>query len=491
MARTAPSRAGCTEITQTPRAEFVRRLGELYEAAGNPSLRQLAAAAQRHVASPRGTRVAGPVSAQRISDWKAGRTLPARFETFTPVLLELVSGTRRRRSATAADLLDVKLWKRLWLDAQPLKAGRAVTVTTSPFPGSAPYTRDNAAVFTGRQNAIRELLTLLHTAADAADPKRVVALVGAAGVGKTSLIEAGLVPALENSQTLEWQIRTVSLNDITAHDMSDVIADSKRLDVRPESTTLLIIDGFESYFSPTLKEATRDSMRRFLTAATKTAVVLISLRPDWTCISKACPLLADTLTHRSYLLEAMEPNELRAAITEPARLRGVTIESGLEELLLAAVVGSPTRRSYLSFRASNLAILSMSMSALWPEREGTRLTVAGYQRIGGIEGVLHRAADTVWDSLSLSQRPHAMRLILSLVSCREGADDTRRRVARDELDRTLTGTTGAITALRQLMRARVITATENEVFLSHDLMLTWPRLVAWLDGQQSSLSIAG
>src|SRR5690349_9272880 len=74
--------------TGSPRTFFARRFTELYEAAGDPTLRRVAAAAESRMRAAQGNRPGG-ASAQRISDWKAGRNVPARFESLLPVVLTL------------------------------------------------------------------------------------------------------------------------------------------------------------------------------------------------------------------------------------------------------------------------------------------------------------------------------------------------------------------------------------------------------------------
>ncbi|MFI6776106.1 ATP-binding protein [Nocardia sp. NPDC050412] len=484
---------------RAPRKEFEGQFGALYMAAGCPPLRALAALAQKRALPAPGAQLA--VSAQRISDWKTGRNVPSRFEALRPVLLVLIDRARRRRETADAALLSLKVWRELWAQAQPSKVSRFPAIIACPFRGAAPYSRQDAAIFAGRSRAIGDLATLVHEAAASSGPNRLVGLVGAAGIGKTSLLQAGLGPALESSPARGWTVLSVCLGSDPVGSVTDEISRCSTLgradapasdaDSSTDDQRLLIIDGFEVFSSRLLEDETRESFLRLLVTLTDVAVVLISLRPD--CIA-ACgnyPVLADMLAHRSYVLEPMDSDELRSVISEPPSRMGVKVESGLEEVLLTIILGSRVHRSRGGHQNSNLAITSMTMDAMWPEREGMRLTIASFRRIGGIEGALHRVADAAWSDLSAAQQRCAKRLILNLVSIRADADDTRRRVHRDQLQQILGGTAAAADALEKLLRARLITVAEDEVYLSHDLLLTWPPLTVWLEYERPALTYAG
>ncbi|MFE7743024.1 hypothetical protein [Nocardia sp. NPDC057455] len=463
----------------SPRAKFERQFVALYAAAGSPSLRALAASAQQRAQSVNAQH-AGPVSAQRISDWKAGRNVPARFETLLPVLLVLIDRVRRRRAEIRSDLVSLRLWKTLWEHAKPATMRRAAAAAGSPFRGAAHYTGADTAFFTGRDRAIREVTALVDAAADARGHQRLLALVGATGTGKTSLLEAGLAPALRSSTTSRWEVRTTRLGDDAVGSLEAAIAESARRGRSAGDRQLVIIDGFEWFTAPCRDDETQASVVRLLLSLTEVAVVLISLRADGVVGCRRFPVLADTLARRSYLLAAMDLDELRTVITEPPRRHGIKVEPGVEELLLTAIVGGIHRRRR-RVEASTLSILSATMHAIWQEREATRLTVAGYRRVGGVEGVLHEAAESVWAELSARQRSHAKRLILSLVSVRRDADEARRRVSYPELSCLMSGSADRAAVLERLIESRLVTIAADHVCLSHDLVLAWPRLTEWLE----------
>ncbi|GAB2640252.1 hypothetical protein GCM10027088_15470 [Nocardia goodfellowii] len=344
------------------------------------------------------------------------------------------------------------------------------------------------------------MVALVHKSSTAVGVERLIGLVGATGSGKTSLLEAGLAPALESSRGREWTVLSVCLGLDPVQSVSDTVSPWSALSRAntPASDTdssagdrrLLIIDGFEVFFSPLLTDETRETMLRLLVNLTEVAVVLISVSSDCRTACASYPILADALAHRSYALEPMDSDELRSVISEPPRQVGVKVESGLEEVLLTLILGSRVRRLSGRHQNSDVALISMTMDAMWPQREGLRLTIAGFRRIGGIEGVLHQAADACWSDLSSAQQHCAKRLILNLVSIRADSDDARRRFPCGQLGQILGSTAAATVTLKILLRARLITMADDEVYLSHDLMLTWPRLTTWLEDERTALQPA-
>jgi WD40 repeat protein len=194
------------------RTAFAERLALLYKEAGNPPLKSVAEAVVRlQRVDERGRPVR--VSAQRISDWRRARNVPAQFTALAAVLHILIPEARRLRPApVSTGLYDLTHWQRLWEraladpvgdrpappaeeDRQPPAPAPPVTGGVCPYRGLAPYRREDTRWFFGRERSTGALVEQLNAAERTGG---LVMLVGASGAGKSSLLNAGLVPALRD-----------------------------------------------------------------------------------------------------------------------------------------------------------------------------------------------------------------------------------------------------------------------------------------------------
>ncbi|WP_171047991.1 NACHT and WD repeat domain-containing protein [Nocardia cyriacigeorgica] len=451
---------------RSPRAIFAQRFADLYAAAGNPTLRRVAAAAQGRMRTARGT-TSGAASAQRISDWKAGRNVPARFESLLPVVLTLVELTRKSGQDVAPELRDPREWQRLWQACTSWTPGET-DGTTCPYPGLKAYRSADHDRFFGRTRATAELAELVRAGSG------VIVLIGASGAGKSSLLAAGLVPALTESG--EWSAVTITpgtepLNRLAA-----------ATDTDDGPARLLIVDQFEELFTACADERERESFLTELAATADNASVVIALRADFYARCLDYPVLQDALEHRSHLLGPMRLDELATAIAGPAERAGLKLEPGLEELVITELCGLGDHSSRQSYDPGALPLLSHVMAAAWQHREGQRLTVAGYRKAGGVVGSIADTAEQAWSELSDTEQAAAKQLLLGMVTVGQDSRDTRRITARTELLARVTDTEAADAALELLSRTRLITMDADSVYLTHEVVLSaWPRLRAWID----------
>ncbi|SMQ17461.1 WD40 repeat [Streptomyces sp. Ag82_O1-12] len=197
------------------RTAFAERLALLYKEAGNPPLKRVSEAVVRlQRVDERGRPVR--VSAQRISDWRRARNVPAQFPALAAVLHVLIPDARRSRpTPVSPGLYDLGQWQRLWESAVADPVGERPSGSASaaedgqrpadetasapggvcPYRGLASYRREDARWFFGRERSTDALVTQLGAVAEAGG---LVMLVGASGAGKSSLLNAGLVPALRD-----------------------------------------------------------------------------------------------------------------------------------------------------------------------------------------------------------------------------------------------------------------------------------------------------
>ncbi|MFF9770242.1 hypothetical protein ACF1GT_27315 [Streptomyces sp. NPDC014636] len=192
------------------RTAFAERLALLYKEAGNPPLKSVAESVVRlQRIDERGRPVR--VSAQRISDWRRAKNVPAQFAALAAVLQILIPEARRLRPVpVSTGLYDIGHWQRLWelalagpvgdRPAPPAEENRRppaqappVAGGVCPYRGLAPYRREDSRWFFGRERSTNTLVAQLRRAERSGG---LIMLVGASGAGKSSLLNAGLVPAI-------------------------------------------------------------------------------------------------------------------------------------------------------------------------------------------------------------------------------------------------------------------------------------------------------
>ncbi|MEV0766588.1 hypothetical protein [Nocardia sp. NPDC050435] len=430
----------------------------------------------------------GTVSIQRISDWKAGRNVPAKFETFLPVVLTLIDEARKSSVPVAPALLDAREWQRLWTASNEWDPDSGAAEGICPYLGLAAYGHDDADVFFGRARVTQELVDLVQGSVSGAGG--MVVVVGASGAGKSSLLAAGLIPALADPAE-EWAIATMTpgtdpvraLLKAVGAESASALEPVSALDDWGPSRRLLVVDQFEELFTMCSDPQRR---REFLDALahlsirdeTEPAAVVLALRADFYARCLDIPVMADALKHRSFLLGPMLLDELAEAISKPAELAGYRLESGLEELIITELCGLGGERQ--GYDPGALPLVSHVMEAVWQRRDGTRLTIDGYRDAGGVMGSVAATAEKAWSELTEFQQAIGKQVLLGLVTVGEDARDTRRKVSRDELiSRTVEA---AETALDALARTRLVTLDSDSAYLTHEIVLdAWPRLRGWID----------
>ncbi|WP_330252364.1 NACHT and WD repeat domain-containing protein [Nocardia sp. NBC_00565] len=477
---------------RSPRAVFAQRFADLYAAAGNPTLRRVATAAEARMRAAQGTRATASASVQRISDWKAGRNVPARFDSLLPVVLTLIELAKKAEPQTARQLLEVREWQRCWQ--------AAITWTPDdeddaacPYLGLTSYRKQHRDIFFGRTRSTAELVDLVQGAA--ADVDGVVVLIGASGAGKSSLLAAGLTPAVTDnwSTAVMTPGATPLLALAKAFHTDNAIAKPSADEVfaaldqwSADRRRLLIVDQFEELFTACTEEREREAflnvLDRCATRPDDAIAVVIALRADFYAQCLDYPILQHALEYRSYLLGPMRLDELAQVLIGPANHAGLELESGLEELVITELCGVGDHENRQSYDPGALPLLSHVMAATWQHREGRKLTVAGYRKAGGVIGSIAATAEQAWSELSDTQQSSAKDVLLGLVAVANDSRDTRRIAARPNLLERTTDPVSATAALELLARTRLITLDSDSVYLTHEIVLdAWPRLHTWID----------
>ncbi|MFE6361494.1 hypothetical protein ACFVP3_16065 [Streptomyces sp. NPDC057806] len=488
------------------RTAFAERLALLYREAGNPPLKRVSeAVVQLQRVDERGRPVR--VSAQRISDWRRAKNVPAQFAALAAVLQVLIPQARRARpAAVSPGLYDLPAWQLLWerAVADPVSEEAAEepppAVSVCPYRGLASYRQEDARWFFGRERSTAALVDQLRAAERGGG---LLMLVGASGAGKSSLLNAGLVPAVQDEREVlqlvpgadplaELTRRIPELAAVGGRE-SPGFADAVRNAVAawaeraPGARPVVIVDQFEEAFTLCADEADRRTFIRLLHAAASPAadggpapaLVVLGIRADFYEQCLGYPELADALQHRHMVLGPLTSAELRDAVTGPARAVGLELEPGLAELIVREVSADGPRGAH---DAGVLPLLSHALLATWQRRKSGRLTLAGYRAAGGIQGAVAATAERAWSGLDPAARTAARLLLLRLVRLGEDTQATRRRGTRRQLAAESADPGKTEESLEALVQARLVTLDAETVEITHEALLhAWPRLREWID----------
>ncbi|MDG4766953.1 AAA family ATPase [Solwaraspora sp. WMMD406] len=397
-----------------------------------------------------------------------------------------------------------------------------------PYPGLASFEPEDAAWFHGREEQIAQVLG--HLAEQAAGGPPLV-VTGVSGVGKSSLLRAGVLPAvaggaLGESSGWPWILvtpgsdpldellaRTVAragvdpdepgietvraeptrfgelaakaadaiaakAADAIAADPADAIA-AETADViqQPAADTMvgpaaadrlvIVVDQFEELFTHCTDPAERLAYVTALTNAAP-ALVVIAVRADFYADCAELAPLARVLSAGHLVLGPLTIDQLRRAVRRPTERAGLDIDPGLVELLLADL-GAANPAGY---EPGALPLLGHALRATWVRRDGRRLTVDGYRATGGIHRAVAETAERIYLDLDQPGRRALRSALLTLVTVADTGTVLRRRGDRAAIEPGV---------LSRLVAARLVTAGEDTVEITHEALLTsWPRLTGWL-----------
>jgi WD40 repeat protein len=380
-----------------------------------------------------------------------------------------------------------------------------------PYRGLSAYQPGDARFFFGREELAG---TLAGRIAQHSWQHGPLMVLGASGVGKSSLLAAGLIPALHDGRfgqlpgSQGWQAMIVT----PGTDPVGMLRSRLGPRARPpgaharhaaESRLLLIIDQFEELFTQCADPAERVEFARALRELCQPgpggglppALVVAVTRADFYLECTTVPELAEALEQGPMVVGPMTAEQVRAAIERPAREAGAALESGLAARLLHDL-GTGTGPDQA---AGSLPLLSHALVRTWQARSGRTLTLAGYQASGGIAHAVEVTAEKVYGGLDTGGRDAARRILLCLVRVGDGTEDTRRRVPLAELIAAVGdgGDQLARRVIAELVSERLVEADGTHgdprdaasAQIAHEALLrAWPRLREWIREDRDWLS---
>ena len=430
--------------------------------------------------------------------------LPAQLER---VIDRCLAKRKTDRYATTRELLDE-------LEAMlPGRYGRQLADNESPYPGLTAFQEADADRFFGRSYDVTRMVTRVRE-------QPLVGVVGPSGVGKSSFVRAGVVPALKSSGEA-WEVhvlrpgraplaglanlidpQTTSSPSLEPQGSEALVARLAREPgyfgavlraraARKAARILLFVDQFEELYTHVADPAERLAFTACLSAAADDAAapvrVVVSMRSDFLDRAGEDRRFLDDLTRGLVFLQPLDPPALREALVQPLEQHGYRFEThAMIDGMLATLAQTPGALPLLQFTAAKL----------WETRDRGRklLTQASYDAMGGVSGALATHADQVLATLAPAAQQHARAVFQRLVT----PERTRLVVEIGELAE-LASDPGAIEAVvDHLVGARLLvvqslgeSAGASVEIVHESLAGSWPTLRRWLDeGQEDAAHLA-
>lgn len=378
----------------------------------------------------------------------------------------------------------------------------------NPYKGLRAFAESDARDFFGRGELVQRLIARLK---EVRPGSRFLAVVGPSGSGKSSVVRAGVVPAIRTGvlgtqpfiaemlpgdhplDELEAALLRIAVRPVPAlrsrlEQGSRGLLDALDLVAPDGAEVVLVVDQFEEVFTLTNDERERESFLESLRVAAvdpdSRLRVIVTLRADFYDRPLMYPRLGALLADRTEAVPPLTPDELEKAIRGPAEAMGISLEPGLVAEMIADVAHRP----------GALPLMQYALTELFERRDEDTLTLAAYQSIGAIAGALSVRAERIYKGIDAEGRRATKQVLLRLVTLGEGREDTRRRVTRSELDALDVEGEAIERVLETFGRHRFLTfdressTREPTVEISHEALLkAWGRLRTWIDDAREDL----
>ncbi|MGZ5348431.1 MAG: nSTAND1 domain-containing NTPase, partial [Solirubrobacterales bacterium] len=361
--------------------------------------------------------------------------------------------------------------------ADPATPARVSSEGICPYKGLASFEPVDAEYFFGRERLVAELVARLVGAG-------FLGIVGPSGSGKSSLVRAGLLPALAAGAlpgSEGWRRLLLRPGERPLDELRRALVSGARdplveaIDaLSANERLLLVVDQLEELFTACRSEAERaafaDTLARAAADPEGRAVVVVALRADFYGRFAAYPGLAELLGANHVLVGPMQASELRRVVELPAGRVGLRVEPELADALVDDVEGQP----------GALPLLSTALLELWQKRQDNSLALAAYRESGGVHGAVGRLAEGTYARVPDGRKQLVRAIMLRLVGEGEGDVPVRRRAPLAELD--LERNEDVADVLTTLADSRLVTVGEGSVEVAHEALLReWPRLREWIE----------
>ena len=379
-----------------------------------------------------------------------------------------------------------------------------------PYKGLEVFTPQDKDYFFGRDKLRDEIINKLKTTS-------FLLVMGASGSGKSSVVQAGVVPQLQDNCDRPCRVWIMRPGDDPFRALTSALSNEKHtpedlkdtsnngierfvnwLDRQPLKMSVLVIDQFEELFTQA-SEVDRSLFLELIVGAVQKAgdrlKVVITLRSDFINPCMAIPLLGENIKDNSILVPSyLTKPEYQQIITEPAKRVGLLIKPELVNVLVDEVAQAKN--------SSLLPLLELTLRQLWVNRDCGSLSLQTYQdKIGSIKQVLQEKADKVYQGLNEQQQKCAERIFIELVNIQDGQEDTKRRIKVSNLKETLHDnySENLDSTLNILSNSRLIvindeqTQTEKSeslatIEIAHEVLIhNWQQLRSWLNERRDRI----
>lgn len=393
----------------------------------------------------------------------------------------------------------------------------------NPFKGLEAFQQTDAHFFFGREDLVRKSMQRLGKT-------RFLAVVGASGSGKSSLVRAGVIPQLRDgklpgsdrwpiiifkpghspAEALATRLLPLLPGRESTERLSSVgktlgsngglhrLAEEALANLPEEARLVMVIDQFEECFT-LANDMERESFLRLLREAVRVEggriIVIITMRADFFGHLSRYPDTAELFEQDNLVIATeMTTASLLRSIQGPAEAIGLSYEEGLVDRILSDVQSQP----------GSLPLLQHALRLLFEKREGARLTLAAYDSIGGVRRALARHAEQIYDGLKLDQQELMEKVMLRLIEISDTGEATRRRVKRTDLvfknipDSEVQAILDLLTAqdARLLIASREINTSQDQqgeqsiiLEVSHEALIReWDRFKSWVQSNLEDLT---
>jgi len=394
----------------------------------------------------------------------------------------------------------------------PVRTDGALLATTeikNPFKGLHAFSEADVATFFGRDRLVTDIVRRLS------GDRNLLALIGASGSGKSSVLRAGLIPAIRKGAVGDpesWIVAQMvpgarpfteleaallrstldspdSLAELLDHTEDGLQRAALRLLPEDSGRLLLVIDQFEEIFTLVESEEERSRFIRNLEVALSDPhgriVVVIALRADFYDRPLEYATFANLLSEGVVNTVPLSPDELEAAAERPAAIAGVQLEPTLLSRLLTDVAG----------QSGGLPLFQYALTELFDRRSGALLTASVYREMGGVQGAITRRAEELFGTLDVDEQEACKQLFLRLVTIIDAESWGRRRVAASEIVTIAVDTVDLQTVLERFGSFRLLTFDRDHVSgsptveVAHEALLgEWDRLRGWIEDGRDDLA---